>query len=103
GPLPERPPPAAGALLGACHGEQLAYLIYTSGSTGWPKGVAIRHAGALAMVAWALRRYPADWLAGVLATTSVSFDLSVFEIFVPLSAGGTVILAGDALALPELP
>ncbi len=88
---------------GACHGEQLAYLIYTSGSTGRPKGVAIRHAGAVAMVAWGMARYPADRLAGVLAATSVSFDLSVFEIFVPLAAGGTVILAPDALALPELP
>jgi acyl-coenzyme A synthetase/AMP-(fatty) acid ligase/acyl carrier protein len=45
---------------------------------------------------------PAE-LAGVLASTSLCFDLSVFEIYVPLSCGGTVILARNALALPELP
>ncbi|HSF40408.1 MAG TPA: amino acid adenylation domain-containing protein, partial [Thermoanaerobaculia bacterium] len=86
-----------------CHPGQLAYLIYTSGSTGRPKGVAVRHASAVARVAWAAAAYPAEQLAGVLAATSVCFDLSVFELFVPLSAGGTVILAEDVLALPELP
>jgi len=39
----------------------------------------------------------------VLASTSICFDLSVFEMFVPLSWGGTVILAENALALPGLP
>ncbi|HZF11058.1 MAG TPA: amino acid adenylation domain-containing protein, partial [Thermoanaerobaculia bacterium] len=85
------------------HPEQLAYLIYTSGSTGTPKGVAIRHRGAVALVSWALATYPASWLAGVLAGTSICFDLSVFELFVPLAAGGTVILVDDVLALPGLP
>src|SRR4029079_7957428 len=45
---------------------------------------------------------PAD-LAGVLASTSICFDLSVFELFVPLAWGGMVILAENALALPALP
>ncbi len=82
---------------------RLAYLIYTSGSTGTPKGVGVRHASALARVAWAAAQYPAQVWRGVLAATSINFDLSVFEIFVPLSLGGTVILADDALALPGLP
>ncbi|HYX22519.1 MAG TPA: condensation domain-containing protein, partial [Thermoanaerobaculia bacterium] len=47
--------------------------------------------------------FPAEDLAGVLAATSICFDLSVFEIFAPLSWGGTVILADNALALPALP
>ena len=81
----------------------LAYLIYTSGSTGRPKGVAIEHASALRLVAWARRAYSDAELAGVLASTSINFDLSIFEIFVPLSWGGTVILADDALALATLP
>ncbi|MEA2693259.1 MAG: hypothetical protein QOJ16_2646, partial [Acidobacteriota bacterium] len=81
----------------------LAYLIYTSGSTGRPKGVAIEHASAAALVAWAGEVFPASALAGVLAATSICFDLSVFEIFVPLAWGGTVILAENALALPTLP
>jgi len=84
-------------------GEGLAYLIYTSGSTGRPKGVAIEHASAIRLVAWARRAYSDTELAGVLAATSINFDLSIFEIFVPLSCGGTVILAADALALPSLP
>jgi amino acid adenylation domain-containing protein len=82
---------------------RLAYLIYTSGSTGEPKGVAITHRSAAAFVRWAWEVFPAEDLAGVLAATSIAFDLSVFEIFVPLSRGGTVILAENALELPRLP
>ncbi len=81
----------------------LAYLIYTSGSTGRPKGVAIEHASAAAMVGWAWQAFPAPVLAGVLASTSICFDLSVFEIFVPLAGGGQVIVAENALALPAHP
>jgi amino acid adenylation domain-containing protein len=81
----------------------LAYLVYTSGSTGRPKGVAIEHASAVALVDWAREVFPATALAGVLASTSICFDLSVFEIFVPLALGGRVILAENALALPTLP
>ena len=81
----------------------LAYLIYTSGSTGKPKGVMIEHRSAVAFIAWAHETFAAAELAGVLAATSVCFDLSVFELFVTLSAGGTVILADDALALAGLP
>jgi amino acid adenylation domain-containing protein len=83
--------------------ENLAYVIYTSGSTGVPKGVAIPHGSALRLVEWALARYSAAELAGVLFSTSTSFDLSIFEIFVPLSSGGAVIVADDALALNRLP
>ncbi len=86
------------------HGARnLAYLIYTSGSTGRPKAVAIEHRSAVALVAWSERHFSARELAGVLAATSVCFDLSVFELFVTLARGGRVILAADALALPGLP
>jgi len=84
-------------------GRHLAYLIYTSGSTGRPKGVAIEHRSAVARVAWAAVEFGAGELAGVLAATSVCFDLSIFELFAPLALGGTVVLADDALALPSLP
>ncbi|HKI01744.1 MAG TPA: amino acid adenylation domain-containing protein, partial [Thermoanaerobaculia bacterium] len=83
--------------------DGLAYLIYTSGSTGRPKGVAIRHASAVELVEWSRGVFSAAEVAGVLASTSICFDLSVFELFVPLSRGGCVILAADALALPSLP
>ncbi len=82
--------------------ENAAYLIYTSGSTGRPKGVVIRHGSVTAFVAWALRTFAAEELSAVLASTSICFDLSVFEMFVPLCCGGKVILAEDALQLPAL-
>ena len=83
--------------------DHLAYLIYTSGSTGRPKAVAIEHRNAAALVRWAAEVFPPEDLAGVLASTSINFDLSVFELFVPLALGGTVILADNALALAGLP
>ncbi|MEO8429879.1 MAG: amino acid adenylation domain-containing protein [Acidobacteriota bacterium] len=83
--------------------ENLAYVIYTSGSTGVPKGVAIEHHSTVALLAWAKELYGPEELDGVLASTSVCFDLSVFELLAPLVAGGRVVLAQDALALPDLP
>ncbi|MEG4342269.1 amino acid adenylation domain-containing protein [Microcoleus sp. A003_D6] len=82
--------------------DNLAYVIYTSGSTGKPKGVAIEHRNAVALLDWAKQVFNPDDLAGVLASTSICFDLSVFELFVPLSWGGKVILAENALHLPAL-
>ncbi len=81
---------------------QLAYLIYTSGSTGRPKAVAIEHRSAAALVHWSRRAFPDAVIEGVLASTSLCFDLSIFELFVPLARGGSVILARDALELAEL-
>jgi amino acid adenylation domain-containing protein len=83
--------------------DQLAYVLYTSGSTGRPKGVAIAHRSAVNFIHWARQVFtPAD-LQGVLAATSVCFDLSIFELFVPLSMGGAALLAENALHIPTLP
>jgi amino acid adenylation domain-containing protein len=82
--------------------DGLAYVIYTSGSTGIPKGVAITHKSASTLLYWAREEFTAAQLARVLASTSINFDLSVFELFVPLSIGGTVQLVANALALPAL-
>ncbi|HVE65432.1 MAG TPA: amino acid adenylation domain-containing protein, partial [Thermoanaerobaculia bacterium] len=90
-------------LAPAARPANLAYVIYTSGSTGRPKGVAIEHRSAVAFVHWAHEVFGPEDLAGVLASTSICFDLSVFEIFVPLSRGGTVLLADNALQLKNLP
>ncbi|MEA2827783.1 MAG: hypothetical protein QOG43_2222, partial [Actinomycetota bacterium] len=81
--------------------SDLAYVLYTSGSTGRPKGVMLEHRGAIRLVEWALGQYSAEDLATAAATTSESFDLSVFEMFVPLAARGTVRVLADALALTE--
>ena len=81
--------------------DNLAHVLYTSGSTGRPKGVAIGLRAVLALLDWAERAFPAEQRRHVLAATSVCFDLSVFEIFLPLTTGATVVLVRDALALAE--
>ncbi|MDT3311984.1 non-ribosomal peptide synthase/polyketide synthase [Pseudomonas sp. rhizo66] len=81
----------------------LAYVIYTSGSTGKPKGVAIAHRNVQALIHWSAEVYSEDDLQGVLASTSVCFDLSVWEIFVTLARGGSIVMARNALELPDLP
>ncbi|MEV6978857.1 amino acid adenylation domain-containing protein [Kitasatospora sp. NPDC093806] len=83
--------------------DALAYVLYTSGSTGRPKGVAVTQHGVNAMLRWAAGTYTAADLAGVLFGTSVCFDISVYELFLPLAVGGTVVVAENVLALPELP
>ncbi|HEX3127631.1 MAG TPA: amino acid adenylation domain-containing protein, partial [Thermoanaerobaculia bacterium] len=98
----EAPSPAKQGRVGEGSSPEpsnLAYLIYTSGSTGRPKAVAIPHSSATAFAHWARTAFSADELRGVLASTAVTFDLSVFEIFVTLAWGGTVVLVDDALAL----
>src|SRR6185369_5109713 len=95
-------PKARAALAQGNAPSSLAYIIYTSGSTGRPKGVSIQHRSAVALVRWALGVFPPEDLRGVLAATSVCFDLSIFEIFVPLAGGGRVILAPGILELPQL-
>jgi amino acid adenylation domain-containing protein len=83
--------------------RNLAYILYTSGSTGRPKGVAIEHRGVVAFISWAHSVFPVEELAGTLAGTSICFDLSVFEIFVPLTCGGAVILAENAVEAATIP
>jgi amino acid adenylation domain-containing protein len=82
--------------------ENLAYVIHTSGSTGAPKAVGIAHGSAVALLHWAKTVFAPEDLAGVLASSSICFDLSVFELFLPLCCGGAVILAEDTMHLPIL-
>src|SRR5579871_136956 len=76
---------------------QLAYLIYTSGSSGVPKGVMLTHRNAVSFVAWAKQTFTAEEFSGVLAATSICFDLSIYELWATLSCGGTVVLADDVI------
>ena len=72
-----------------------AYIIYTSGSTGMPKGVIISHRGALNTCAELNRRYAVSADDRVLALSALHFDLSVYDIFGLLSAGGALVLVDE--------
>ncbi|MGD2184360.1 amino acid adenylation domain-containing protein [Lusitaniella coriacea] len=72
--------------------DDLAYLIYTSGSTGMPKGVAIAHRGAVNTIEEINRRFGIGAGDRVLALSSLSFDLSVYDIFGVLAVGGAIVL-----------
>ncbi|MGB8506813.1 MAG: non-ribosomal peptide synthetase, partial [Pyrinomonadaceae bacterium] len=84
-------------------GANLAYVIYTSGSTGTPKGTAIEHRQAFRFLRWADSVFESQAKEQVLASTSICFDLSIFELIVPLCCGGTIIMAQTGLSLPSLP
>jgi len=81
--------------------ENLAYVIYTSGSTGKPKGVMIEQRNTVAFIEWARSYFTSGQLNKVLASTSLGFDLSIFEIFVTLCCAGQVILVENAISLNE--
>jgi amino acid adenylation domain-containing protein len=81
--------------------KNLAYVMYTSGSTGKPKGVAVEHANAVQFVTQVAPRLGVEPGTRMLASTSVSFDVSVLEIFGTLCTGGTMELVRDALVLGE--
>ena len=76
-------------------------MIYTSGSTGRPKGTLIEHGAVAALTRWARDTFSDRERDGVLASTSLSFDLSVFELLVTLALGGRVVLVRDLLALAD--
>ncbi|NGY63158.1 amino acid adenylation domain-containing protein [Lentzea sp. NEAU-D13] len=82
--------------------DQAAYVLFTSGSTGRPKGVVIPHGAAANLVHWAGEEFTAPELARVLAVTPITFDLSIFEIFVPLAHGGSVRLLDGVLDLVDI-
>ncbi|MEO7360730.1 MAG: amino acid adenylation domain-containing protein, partial [Gemmatimonadaceae bacterium] len=91
----------------ASRSDDLAYLIYTSGSTGTPKGVRIPHR-ALSNFLGAMRERPGITAHdAVLNVTSLSFDISVLEVFLPLVSGARTIIASreqttDGVALATL-
>jgi amino acid adenylation domain-containing protein len=72
--------------------DDLAYVIYTSGSTGFPKGVMIDHRSAVNTIIDMNRRFEIGPGDRVLAHASLSFDLSVYDVFGTLAAGGTIVM-----------
>jgi amino acid adenylation domain-containing protein len=86
--------PTRGELTAATP-DDLAYVIYTSGSTGRPKGVAIEHRSAVNTVVDINMRFSISDKDRVLAITPLTFDLSVYDIFGILTAGGAVVMPND--------
>ncbi len=72
--------------------DDLAYVIYTSGSTGLPKGVMITHRNVVNVVVNTNRRFQVGPRDKILAVTALNHDLSVYDIFGILSAGGAMVL-----------
>jgi amino acid adenylation domain-containing protein/thioester reductase-like protein len=75
----------------------LAYMIYTSGSTGTPKGVCCGHGGVINLFADFQKRAPLEQGTAHSFWTSLSFDVSVYEIFTPLTTGGCVHIVPDEI------
>lgn len=80
-------PPTAHASV-----DDLAYVIFTSGSTGLPKGVMINHLGAVNTILDINRRFEVTERDRVLALSSLSFDLSVYDVFGVVGAGGAIVI-----------
>ena len=80
---PAEPPPAPG---------DLAYVIYTSGSTGQPKGVLVEHRAVVNRLAWMQRAYPIGPGDVLIQKTSISFDVSVWELFWWATTGAALAL-----------
>ncbi|MFB6888189.1 amino acid adenylation domain-containing protein [Kitasatospora sp. NPDC056327] len=100
-PAPDAPP------LPVPRPEHLAYIVYTSGSTGLPKGVMVEHRGIVSYLRGMLHHFPMGPGDRMLQATSLSFDVSVYEIFLPLLTGGATVLPisgshTDARYLSEL-
>jgi amino acid adenylation domain-containing protein len=91
----DNPAPLAGP-------RNLAYVLFTSGSTGGPKGVEIEHRSAATVVGWMRGVLEEEERSAVLGSTSITFDVSVAEIFGTLCWGGTLVMVENALAAPPI-
>lgn len=76
--------------------DDLAYIVFTSGSTGVPKGVMIPHKAALNTVLDVNRRFGVDAADTILAVSSFAFDLSIYDVFGILAAGGNIVIPPES-------
>jgi amino acid adenylation domain-containing protein len=82
--------------------DDIAYAIFTSGSTGTPKGVLVQHRSVVNLIDWVNRTYQVGPADRVLCVASFCFDLSVYDMFGVLAAGGSVRVAtAEELAEPD--
>ncbi|GII64842.1 hypothetical protein Skr01_49270 [Sphaerisporangium krabiense] len=82
---------------GAAADVQPAIILFTSGSTGRPKGVVLHHAGLVNRLEWGQRVFAFEPGERVLHKASTAFDAAIHEIFAPLVAGGTLVIAPPGL------
>ncbi|MFZ2105478.1 MAG: amino acid adenylation domain-containing protein, partial [Roseiarcus sp.] len=94
---------AATAELVPLRPRDLAYVLYTSGSTGRPKAVGIDHRNLINLICWGRSIVSDAELGGLLFSTSLNFDLSAFEMFLPLCFGGCIVMVENLLALHAAP
>jgi len=80
-----------------------AYVLYTSGSTGTPKGVVLTHRNAVNLVSWIRDTFSVEERRRIMAATSLSWDLSITELFGSLCWGTTAVIVRDVLELAERP
>ncbi|GAB1543928.1 hypothetical protein NUACC21_66040 [Scytonema sp. NUACC21] len=85
--------------LSSVSARNLAYIIYTSGSTGRPKGVQISHQSAVNFLEAMRQRLELTSADTLLAVTTICFDISVLEFFLPLIVGAKVIIASREIAI----
>ena len=76
--------------------EDFAYIIFTSGSTGTPKGVIVSHQPVINLIDWVNRTFDINSSDRVLFITSLCFDLSVYDVFGLLAAGGSIRVVSDS-------
>lgn len=79
------------------HADDLTYILYTSGSTGVPKGVMHTQASAMSFVDWAVETFRPERADRFSSHAPFHFDLSILDLYVPLSTGATVVLVGEEL------
>ena len=86
----------------ALSSDDIAYVIFTSGSTGTPKGVVVKHRPVINVIEWVNKTFHVSSADKILFVASLSFDLSVYDIFGILAAGGTIrIISGEKIREPE--
>lgn len=88
-------------------GDDVSYIVFTSGSTGTPKGIELRHAGLTNAIVSSCEVAGFEAIDRALYRTSIAFDVSLYDMFCPLTVGATIVIAPsearrDPLALIEL-